>query len=76
MKLADALQPPCKSLSRQQQFGSQRRAPLSGVNVSRLAPESGRRANQITNALHSASDKSPARSRWKVALRAASEGCA
>jgi hypothetical protein len=51
MKLADPLQPPYASLSRQQQFGSQRRTPLSGVDVSRLAPESGRRANQITNAL-------------------------
>ena len=49
MKLADTLQPPYISLSRQQQFGSQRRTPLSGVDVSRLAPESGRGANQITN---------------------------
>jgi hypothetical protein len=45
MKLADPLQPPYASLSRQQQFGSQRRTPLSGVNVSRLAPEPG--AGQI-----------------------------
>jgi hypothetical protein len=49
MKLADPLQPPYISLSRQHQFGSQRRTPLSGISVSRLAPQSGRRANQISN---------------------------
>jgi hypothetical protein len=42
--------------------------PLSGVNVSRLAPESGRRANQITNALLLSNLFSPVLSCGRVAL--------
>ena len=49
VELADPLQPPQVSLSPYQQFGSQRRAPLSRISVFRLAPKSGREATQITN---------------------------